>query len=160
MSQREIQILFVAQENTVQGRQRRYTMQSSITDVCLSHAACTEQKSPQENTCTCTTAWPASLFFESNSNTSWDACLCCPPVADVCTVRCSYKGAKRTLTFQPDQSSVDYIYIHMRNQVILGNQVYMHRKKVSPKPSGSKTGIVCVCDVLFNYETFLQSSLE
>lgn len=55
MSQGEIQILFVAQENTVQGRRRQYTMQSSITDVCLSHAACTEQKSPQENTCTCTT---------------------------------------------------------------------------------------------------------
>lgn len=36
------------------GRPRRYTMQSSITDVCLSHAACTEQKSSQGNTCTCT----------------------------------------------------------------------------------------------------------
>lgn len=32
---REIQTLFVAQENTVQRRQRRYTMQSSITDVCF-----------------------------------------------------------------------------------------------------------------------------
>lgn len=45
-----IQILFVAQENTVHSTW--YTMQSSITDVCLSHAACTEQKSPRENTCT------------------------------------------------------------------------------------------------------------
>lgn len=65
MRQREIQILFVSQENTVQGRRGRYTMQSSITNVCLSHAACTEQKSPQENTCTCTTVYTCkSILYE------------------------------------------------------------------------------------------------
>lgn len=103
---REIQNLFVAWENTVQGRQCRYTMQSSVTDD-LSHAACTEQKSPQENTCTCTTVRPVTLFVKSKFNTSWQSvfalffyifCL----KKQIC-VKC-IKSVESTVSSQPDNS--------------------------------------------------------
>lgn len=107
------------------GLQRQYTMQSSITDVCSSHAACTEQRSPHENTCT--TVWPASLFFKSKFNTSWESmlissgCSCFKLAAYSChvTVGCGYSN--KTLSTRRDPSSVDYIYIHIRNQVIWRN---------------------------------------
>lgn len=92
------------------GRHRQYTMQSSITAVCLSHAACTEQKSPQENTCTHTTDFPATLFRMSTSQQL--------------TCRNIHLPLQKHETFKRLRSA-NYLHIHIRIQIIHKKSLFL-----------------------------------